>query len=181
MSTRTTNLVRTVLVLAAAVVTQSGSGIAQTVNVDFDHRADFSRCTSYAWIMGQPARNAWVDKLIVSDIDETLAARGWRKVDSDATCLVMYQASVTEKKPAQVMGGTFGVSWGISAASPVRVTRVLEGMLIVDIGYADNQQIIWRGVATDTVGDSDDKNKNKLVSIVQTMFEGFPPSTVPKH
>jgi hypothetical protein len=179
-STRTTNMARAVLVLGAMVI-PSHSVIAQTVNVDFDHQADFSRCTSYSWIMGQPARNAWVDNLIVSQIDDALAAHGLRKVTSDPTCLVMYQASVTEQKPAQVMGGTFGVSWGIAAASPVRVTRVLEGMLIVDIGYADNQQIIWRGVASDTVGDSDEKNKTKLTSIVQTMFKDFPPSTVPKH
>jgi hypothetical protein len=188
MSTCTKKMARTLLVLAAALAIQSGQAIAQTesasaqkVNVDFDHEADFARCTTYSWITGQPARNAYVDTMIVSKIDEALTAKGWRRAIGDGTCLVMYQASIKESKPAQVMGGSWGSGWGVNPGNVnVRVSRVLEGMLIVDIGYADSGQIIWRGVASDTIGDSDEKNEKMLTSIVTTMFKDFPPVTVPK-
>jgi hypothetical protein len=184
MSTRRNNMARTLLVLASALLTQSMAATAQTessstqkVNVDFDHQADFGRCTTYSWIAGQPARNAYVDNWIVSKIDDALASKGWKKAFTEGACLVMYQASVKENKPAQVMGGSWGSGWGVNPGPvDVRVNRVLEGMLIVDIGYAENRQIIWRGIATDTIGDSDDKNEKLVTSIVETMFKDFPPS-----
>jgi uncharacterized protein DUF4136 len=184
MSTRRKNWAGTLLVLASVLVShsiaataQTGSASAQKVNVDFDHQADFARCATYSWIIGQPARNAYVDNWIVSKIDDALASKGWRKSVTEGSCLVMYQASIKENKPAQVMGGSWGSGWGVNPAPVnVRVNRVLEGMLIVDIGYAENRQIIWRGVATDTIGDSDDKNEKALTSIVETMFKDFPPS-----
>lgn len=182
MTTRMKDTARTLLALSAAVVIQSATGIAQTVNVDFDHEANFARCTTYSWVVGQPAKNPYADGLIVSKIDEALGAKGWQKVDSDATCLVMYQASLTEKKPAQVLGGSWGPGWGVSSGpADVRVARVLEGMLVVDIGYSESRQIIWRGVASDTIGDTDAKNEKTLTSIMKTMFKDFPPgSTNPK-
>jgi len=184
MSTRRKNMAKTLLVLASALLTQSMAATAQTesastqkVNVDFDHQADFARCTTYSWIIGQPARNAYVDNWIVSKIDDALASKGWKKASTEGACLVMYQASVKESRPAQVMGGSWGSGWGVNPGPVnVRVDRVLEGMLIVDIGYAENRQIIWRGIATDTIGDSDAKNEKVVTSIVETMFKDFPPS-----
>jgi Domain of unknown function (DUF4136) len=174
MSTHPRTIARTILAVAALTI-PSARAAAQTVNVDFDHEANFGRCTTYSWVTGQPARNPYADALIVAKIDEALAGKGWSKVETDATCLVMYQASLAEKKPAQVLGGTFGPSWGVSSTpADVRVDRVLEGMLVVDIGYA-NRQIIWRAVASDTIADSDARNEQMLTSIVTTMFKDFPP------
>ena len=175
------NLTRTFLVLAAAVVLPPGSVVAQTVNVDFDHQANFDRCTSYSWVLGQPARNPSVDAWIVSGIDESLAAHGWRKVNAGARCLLLYQASLTEEKPAQTWGNGMGPGWTVSGGVPnVRVNRVLKGMLVVDIGDAETRNIIWRGVATDTIGDSDEKNQKKLAEIMKVMFKDFPPSGASK-
>jgi hypothetical protein len=178
MNTHRRTMARTILALAALTIPPARAG-AQTVNVDFDHEADFGRCTTYSWVTGQPARNPYADAMIVANIDEALAARGWSKVDTNATCLVMYQASLKEKKPAQVLGGTWGPGWGVSSGpGNVRVARVLEGMLVVDIGYAENRQIIWRAVASDTIADTDAKNEQMLTSIMKTMFKNFPPPKI---
>jgi uncharacterized protein DUF4136 len=175
------NLTRTLLVLAAAVVIYPSTAVAQTVNVDFDHQANFDRCTTYSWVLGQPARNPYVDARIVSGVDEALAAAHWRKVNDGASCLVMYQASVTEDTPAQTWGNGMGPGWTVSGGMPnVRVNRVLKGMLVVDIGDAETRNIIWRGVATDTVADSDEKNQKKLAEIMKIMFKDFPPSGASK-
>ncbi len=186
MSTLAKNLARTVFVPAATLILQSAFFChaeavsprqqTQTVNVDFDHQADFARCTSYSWVQGQPARNPSVDSLIVWHIDEALRAKGWTKVDQGATCLVLYQASLSEEKPAQTWGHGMGSGWTISGGVPnLRINRILKGMLVVDIGDAESKQIIWRAIATDTIADTDRQNEKKLDEIMKRMFKDFPP------
>jgi hypothetical protein len=74
------------------------------------------------------------------------AARGpgWKKVQANPGCYVIYQASVKEQRSLQVWGhgGRF-----IGGMGSVDVKTVVNGMLVVDIGDASTQQLIWRAVA----------------------------------
>jgi hypothetical protein len=150
------------------------SATAQDVSVDYDRKADFSRCATYAWAEGQPAQNPLVDRRIVDALDAALAARGWRKVQDSPGCYVTYHASVREQKGLQIWdgGGRFRGGFG-----SVDVTTVLNGMLVVDIDEAANRQLIWRAVAKDTLSDKPEKNDRKLAKCVEKMFKDFPPAS----
>ena len=163
----------------AAYVFVAGLGLgasaasAQEVSVQYDKQADFSRCTTYAWTAGQPAQNPLADKNIVAAIDEALGARGWKKADSGAACLVRYQASVREEKSLQVWDSPRPFVRGIAS---VDVRTVVNGMLVVDIADAAKQDLIWRAVARDTVSDKPEKNEKKLAKAMEKMFGAFPPA-----
>lgn len=162
-------------VMAAVVVAGLGvaaSAGAQEVNVDFDRKADFSQCATYAWAKGQPAENPLADRRIVEAIDGALAAKGWRKVEENPGCYVAYQASVKEQKSLEVWRpGPWRFAGGMGS---VDVKTILNGMLVVDIGDAAARQLIFRGVAKDTLSDKPEKNQKKLAKVVEKMFKTLP-------
>src|SRR6185295_17259318 len=147
------------------------SAAAQDVKVDYDPKADFSRCVTYAWSKGQPAQSPLVDKRIIDAIDAALAAKGWRKVPENPGCYVTYQASLKEQKSLQVWESGFRFRGGISS---VDVKTVVNGMLVVDIGDAAARQLMWSAVATDTVSDKPEKNQKKLAKVTEKMFKDLP-------
>lgn len=150
------------------------SAAAQDVNVDFDRQADFSKCATYAWAKGQPAESPLVDKRIVNAIDDALASKGMRKTQDQPGCYVSYQASLKEQKSLQVWEtGAWRFRSGIGS---VDVKTVLNGMLVVDIADA-SRQLLWRGVAKDTVSDKPEKNQKKLTKVMEKMFKDFPSGT----
>lgn len=161
----------------AAAVAVAGLGLAasagaQDVNVDYDRKADFSKCATYAWVPGQPAPNPLVDRRIVDAIDGALAAKGWKKVEASPGCFVTYQASVKEQKSLQVrQPGGWRFAGGMGS---VDVKSILSGMLVVDIGDAAAKELMWRGVARDTISDKPEKNEKKLAKVVAKMFKGLP-------
>jgi Domain of unknown function (DUF4136) len=156
----------------ATLMVASPSASAQDVSVDYDRQANFSKCSTYAWAKGQPAPSPLADKRIVDAIDAALAAKGWKKVDRDPGCYVAYQASLREQKSLQVWQPT-GWRFGGGIGS-VDVKTVLAGMLLVDIGDAATQQLIFRAIAKDTVSDKPEKNQKKLAKTVEKMFKELP-------
>ena len=153
------------------------SAMAQEVVVDHDKTADFSKCATYAWAKGQPADNPLVDKRIVEAIDGALAREGWKETQERPGCYVMYQASVKEERGLRAWGSGGRFRGGLAT---VDVTTVRKGMLIVDIGDAGSQQLIWRGVARDTLSDKPEQNQKKLAKVTEKMFKDFPPGSAKK-
>jgi hypothetical protein len=144
---------------------------AQEVNVDQDKQADLVRCATYAWVGGQPAQDPLVDKHIVEAIDGALAAKGWRKVQGNPGCYVMYQASLREQRSLQIWNGGGRFRGGMGS---VDVQTVLNGMLVVDIADGASRQLVWRAVGKDTVSDKTSKNEKKLAKVVDKMFKDLP-------
>lgn len=147
---------------------------AQEVSVDYDKRADLSKCATYAWAKGQPARDPLIDKHIIEAIDEALAAKGSRKVEENPGCYVRYQASAREQRGLQIWdsGGRF-----MGGMGSVDVKTVRAGMLVVDLLDAATRELVWRAVARDTLSDKTDKNAKKLAKATKKMFEDFPPES----
>jgi hypothetical protein len=160
-----------VAVMSAALGLAVTSASAQDVTTDFDRRADFSKCATYAWAAGQPAGDPLADKRIVDAIDGALAAKGMKKVEQGPGCYVVYNGSVREQRSLQVwepgrIRGGFG---------SVDVKSVLNGMLVVDLWDAASRDLMWRGIARDTLSDKPEKNQQKLAKVMDKMFKAFPP------
>ncbi len=51
-----------------------------------------------------------------------------------------------------------------------------EGTLIIDIAHPAKQEVVWRGVATDTLSDKSSKNTKKVQKMVSKMFKNYPPT-----
>ncbi len=59
---------------------------------------------------------------------------------------------------------------------PAQEAPVPVGMLVVDILDGKDKQLIWRGIATDTLSDNPEKNEKKINKAAEKMFAKFPPS-----
>ena len=60
--------------------------------------------------------------------------------------------------------------------SITRVSTYQVGTLIVDLWDAKTKKLIWRGVASDTLSDSPQKNQGKIDKVTEEMFKRYPPS-----
>jgi hypothetical protein len=170
------------LAIIVLLITAAPPSSSQKVTVDFDRNVDFSGFLTYAWARGRQARDQLVDRLIIDAIDRRLSAGGLQRVDETGEpdlVAVYYVAPDTgiEVDTSNLAGWGGGWGWKNSAGgnttSPARNLAV--GDLVIDIAQVKGKRLIWRGVATRTIGDRPDKLQKDLNQALDKMFEKFPP------
>ena len=169
---------KNVAALLVALLLLSASALAQKVSVDYDRSADFTKYKTYAWAEGTPAKDPLMHERIVAAVEAQLNAKGWTRVDPNQNpdAYVLYQAAVTEQKEAQVWGTGYGAGWRRAGGmAQIDVNTILIGQLVVDIGDAASQKLVWRGRASDTLSDKPEKNEKKIKKAAEKMFKKFPP------
>ncbi|MFB3922967.1 MAG: DUF4136 domain-containing protein [Terriglobia bacterium] len=146
---------------------------AQKVSTDYDHNTHFAKFKTYAWAPSKnPAKNPLWNQRITENIDRQLAEKGLKRVDTGADLFVTYNGGIKENMSLQGFGP--GGRWSGGPFSVNRVTE-LEGTLIVDLYDVPAKQLVWRGVATETVSDKTEKNIARLEKVVAKLFKDFPP------
>lgn len=156
-----------------AMFLMAGSVWAQKVSIDYNRNVDFTKYRTYAWA---PSKNPPKDPLwnlrIVEDIERQLNAKGLKRVyTDDADLYVTYDGGIREDVSIQGFGT--GGRWLGGSFSVNKVTRK-EGTLIVDLLDGPSGQLVWRGIATETVSDKADKNISKLTKVIEKLFRGYP-------
>jgi Domain of unknown function (DUF4136) len=74
----------------------------------------------------------------------------------------------------------FGGGWrwrgfGNTGMATTTVRNIPVGRLIVDIFDGNSKQLVWRGIAADTLTGNPEKNEKNLGKSVTEMFKKFPP------
>lgn len=168
-------------------VTACGS-FAQKVHVQFDKGIDFSKFKTYAWLESKhPAQEMWAQQ-VMADIDRQLARKGLRKVDTAAgpDLEVVYNAGIKERTIVEGYGygyvlseylynQIYGPRWFWPRPSSWVSEIEKNGSLVVDLVNASSKDMVWRGVAGDTLSDNTKKNERKLNKAVGKMFKKYPP------
>ena len=161
------------------------AAFAQEVQFDYDRSANFSAFKTYQWV--DYKRVAVGDQLLDQDIkravDEQLAGKGLRRVESGGDLLVGYQAGISEEKQFDAFGSGFG-GWG----GPGRgnfgdihgTTSTIEiGKLVIGLFDPASKQLVWRGSASKTLDlkKDPDKNYRNLEKAMAKLFKNYPPGT----
>jgi hypothetical protein len=170
---------------------------ADKVSVDWDRQANFQQYKTYSWIDSKnPAEDQLMEKRIKQAVDGQLSARGLRKVDpgQDADLSVTYDSGVSQKvswvpdpfvAPAWGWYGGPGPGWGPYWAAPgwgwdapYGVYPLVQDVGTVAVNLVDEhqQQLVWRGVASDTLKENPEKNARKVCELIAKMFRKYPPS-----
>jgi hypothetical protein len=166
--------------LAAAVLLLPSVLPAQKVRTDYAHGTDFTKYKTYKWIKisENPDVNQITDQRIVSAIDAQLAQKGLTRTEDNPDLLVGYQAAVTQETQLNTytsgMGPGWGYGWG-SAISTTTTSTILVGNVVVDLMDPQQEQLVFRGIATGTLGDKPEKNAKKLQKAMKKIFEKYPP------
>ena len=156
---------------------------AQKVSVGADPGVDLTRYKTYAWSKGTVSANATVSEMVVSSVEEQLAAKGVKKVDADPDLTVVVFGST--ESDMHVSNPSWSPSLN-SIATGVAVGSqswlVTKGTLVVDILDTKTKNSVWRGQATQTLdrGPTGDKAKDAktvekpIRNAVKKMFKQFP-------
>jgi hypothetical protein len=167
-------------ILSAVVfaVLFSIAALAQKVETDYDHTANFTQYHTYSWghvhatdPLFEPRNRAAVDR--------DLQAKGWQQVPSGGDATVTAVLVKTNKAEYNTFYDGLGPGWRWHGWGTGMATTTVEnipvGTLIVDIYDSNSQHLVWRGLAHDQLSDKPDKNTKKLEKPVDKMFDKFPP------
>ncbi len=172
--------------LLAILLSCSGVRVSQ----DYDVSVDFSEYRTFAWVSGKQPKtgdirvdNQLLDNRIREAVDWTLIAKGFRKTtDGTSNLLVAYTLTIRSRLESDTVSTGFGYGgypyWG-GAGFETRVREYDEGMLVIDIGDAKQNKLLWRGTGTRRVTEHSDPKKtteviNKTVAEILAQFPPMP-------
>jgi len=176
---------RLCLILTLTVATGCS---AVKVSQDYDASSEFSAFSTYAWALDkQPETgdirvdNPLLEARIRDAVDRNLSAKGYRKVNRDtADLLVAYNLTIRSRIESDSVSSGVGYGgypyWG-GVGFETRIREYDEGMLVIDIGSADPNKLLWRGTGTRRV--TEHKNPEKSTQVVNKtvaeIMSQFPP------
>jgi hypothetical protein len=170
--------VKTLRVLCSSLILLLALGTvaaAQEVRTDYDHHANFSQYHTYYWEKVQTTDPLWQSR-IQEAVDHDLQAKGWQRVDSGADVAITAVGSAHNEREYQTFyNGMGGWRWRGFGETTTQVENYAVGTLVLDLYDARNKQLVWRGVAQQSLSDKPDKNEKKLEKAVQKMLDHFPP------
>ena len=155
---------------------------AQDVQFDYDRSANFNAYKTYQWVDYKAVQvgDELLDRDIKRAVDEQLAGKGLRRVDSGGDLLVGYQAGISQEKEFDNIGtggwpGPFG--WGNWGNGRVTTSTIDIGKLVIGLFDPATKQLVWRGSASKTLDISKDPDKNyrTLEKALAKLFKNYPP------
>jgi len=150
---------------------------AQEVQFDYDRSANFGAYKTYQWVdlPSGRAANQLMDQNIKRAIDEQLAMKGLRRVESGGDIHIGYQVALEKEK--QFEGFGTGPRW--FGNTRVTSSTIDIGKLVVDMFDPAKKQLMWRGAAEKTldIKKDPDKNYRNLEKAMAKLFKNYPPGS----
>jgi hypothetical protein len=169
------------LVLFLSIATTAN---AQKVYVDFDHHVTFSNYRTFMWISKPHYRSDPVmDERIVDAINSTLMSKGLQFVPEGGDIGVAVHVATRERHTVETFYTGFGGGWrwhfGSGFGTAFTTMEPYEvGTIVVDLFDTRTKEIVWRGVATDSLSEKPEKDTKKLEKAIDKLFRHFPPGAV---
>lgn len=177
---------KVILALVGGALLFTSSASTQQVKTDYDRSAHFAQYKTYSWEHVKTVDPLSVDR-IKHAVNDVLAARGWRQVDSDADVSIVAMEITRDRQTLNTFYDGFGGGWGWrrfgggGVGEATTATETYEvGTVVVDLFDTKTKQLIWRGAASDTLSDNSEKNIKNLDEGIDKMFKHFPPSATKK-
>jgi hypothetical protein len=168
---------KSTLILAAVVACLGCSGgMAQTVSVNYNHGASFAQYHTYAWGSNNTAeiQNSILAQVAHQDIETAMAQKGLQKVDmSQNPDLILTSSGGGKEVTSYNAWGMRGIGGGMGGISP---QQNVEGTMIVSLFDAKAKELIWRGIAEDTLSNNGNKNQQMVQKAINKMFKQWPKS-----
>jgi hypothetical protein len=156
------------------------------VSVDYDPNEDFSTYRTFTWFpRPRPATgdyrvdNPLLDQRVRAAVEQTLTARGYRKLEDRAPDFyVNYHLQIDEKIDVRTVNRGYVDRWGYYVGWPeTQVTQYDEGSLVIDIADARDKQLAWRGIGVGRVRSrpTPEETTRDVQEVVAQILAKFPP------
>ncbi len=166
-----------------------------SVNTDYNPAYDFTKLKTYAWLNNGKApasdiriNNDFVVERVQTEVERTLAARGYTKTSSaSADFMVSWLGAIDKKLQMQSIDHLYNpYGYGALVRGPYRGGSTMEtttsseyevGTLIIDILDPAGQKLIWRGTGKDRLNGTGDPEKitKRINEAVTAIMKDFPP------
>jgi uncharacterized protein DUF4136 len=153
--------------------------VAQKVSVNFDSAADFSRYRTYSFLESkQPSESKVCHQAILDSIQLKLAKRGLLPAYTGerADLYIVYNAGIRELISIQGYDYSYSSTWhshySHNDASEVALHN--SQTLVIDVIDAKQNQLVWRGIAADTLVDNAERAIKNIERATKKMFLKFP-------
>ena len=155
------------------------AAFAQEVQFDYDRSANFNAYKTYQWVDYKEvqARDQLLDQDIKRAVDEQLAGKGLRRVESGGDLLVGYQAGISQEKEFNGFGWGGPGGWGNWGDTRVTTSTIDIGRLVIGLFDPGAKHLVWRGSAAKTlsINRDPDKNYRNLEKAMAKLFKNYPP------
>lgn len=180
-------------VLVAAAILSGLTAAAQQVSTDYDHKADFQQFHTFS-VYKLQASNSLVEGRLRDALTRDLTAKGLQMVPQGGDLSVTAIGSRKNQQEynsfyeglggggygwggrgfGRFGGGGFGGGFGNEGVTNTQVINIPVGTLVVDIYDGSKHQLLFRGLASDTLSSKEEKNSKKLQKSVDKIIENFP-------
>ena len=163
---------------------------AQKAHVDFDHASDFSHYQTYRWAAPPNADflNQIMQLRVIGFVEEALAAKRLRRVETGGDLLVNFEMDVRQEKVYTTFADTTGLGWGSGwgpgwgsgwgGGTTIATTTaqvITLGTLTVDLVDSHRNRLVFQGVSTAPISSKPAHNTKRLAKSVNEIFEKYPP------
>jgi NADPH:quinone reductase-like Zn-dependent oxidoreductase len=159
---------------AVLVVLASSLAVAQQVSVNYNHNASFSQYHTYAWGSNNKneIQNSILAQVAKQDIEGAMQQKGFQKVEESQNPDLVLTASGGEREQTSYNAwGMRGIGGGMGGISP---QQNVEATMVVSLYDVKQKELVWRGIAQDTLNNNGNKNQEMVQKAVQKMFKQWP-------
>jgi hypothetical protein len=165
----------------AAALVGAGCSTLQ-ISTDYDKGADFSQYKTFSYHDTGEAKNDIAASRIENALSDALAARGLKRVQSGGDVWLVAHARLSKQMQINTYnsGWGYGYGWygGGMGMSTSTVSEIPVGTLVVDLVDGKKKDMVWRGIATDTLRTdaSPETREQNIRNVAAKLFESYPPA-----
>jgi Domain of unknown function (DUF4136) len=164
--------------IGAFLLIMTAPVLAQQTYADYNHSTDFTQFHTYAWGQGpnpNQIANSFLAQTAQSAVNTQLHAKGLTLVqESQNPDLIVIGSGGLKQQTTYNAWGTGGWRFGGGMATVTPDTSVI-GTMVIDIYNAKGKVLVWRGMASNTLNESNSSKNNQIVTkAVQKLFKQYP-------
>jgi len=149
--------------------------LADDIRTDYDHHVNFSQYHTYCWERLKTTDPFWRSR-VQDSVDQELQSKGWQRIKTGCDVAVTAVGATKDQREYNTFyDGMGGWRWGGFGERTTTVETYPVGALVVDLYDTRRRELIWRGIAHDSLSNNADKNTKKLEKSITKMFDHFPP------
>jgi len=149
---------------------------AQQVSVNYNHGVSFSQFHTYAWGAENTNKiqNSILAQVAQQDINNAMQSKGLQMVqESQNPDLILTANGGMREQTSYNAWGMRGIGGGMGSITP---QQNVDATMVVSLYNPKTQELVWRGIAENTLNNNGNKNQEMVQKAVQKMFKQWPKS-----
>lgn len=152
-------------------------------SADWDRTKDFSKYKTWAWKDDGSIKNDILAKRIQTLVTAELTRKGLVRTDDRPDLWVAAHARLDKQVRIDYYNSGWGYGWyrgyygGGMSMTTATAREIPVGTLIIDLVDTREKELVWRGIATDTLKPerSTEEKEKALADALAKMFQDYPP------